>query len=47
MSAGILGFILGMFVGGFFGIFVIALLTASKDEKERYGNEKNSRKTDS
>ena len=47
MSAGILGFIIGFMVGGMFGMMMLALLVASRDDEERRLHEKDSRKTDS
>ena len=35
MSAGILGFMFGFFVGSIFGFLLLAFLTASKDDKDR------------
>ncbi len=35
MSAGILGFLFGLFIGSIFGFLLLAVLTASKDDKDR------------
>ena len=35
MSAGILGFLFGLFIGSIFGFFLLAVLTASRDDKDR------------
>ena len=34
MSAAILGFIIGFIIGGMFGVMTLALLIASKDDRE-------------
>lgn len=34
MSAGIIGFVIGFFIGGSFGTICVALLMASRDEED-------------
>ena len=47
MSAGIAGFIIGFFIGSWFGLACAAILMASRDESERRRYEEESRKKDS
>lgn len=35
MSAGIIGFVIGFFIGGSFGTICVALLIASRDEENK------------
>ena len=35
MSAGIIGFVIGFFIGGSFGTICVALLMASRDEEDK------------